>query len=150
LAGFYQANSNSSNKHLPAFFHQIDRDQSATPETTFRKSQANKANIPAPALTKDTTAPSASTSSSDSESEKPHDVEYEVKIDQDFDAHAPQNADSRGQSPRMGQSASGSAAASKGATTLQSVVSPPAGPRRPKHKMTPDDFKFLKVIGRGA
>ncbi|KAF9145013.1 serine/threonine protein kinase psk1 [Mortierella sp. GBA39] len=150
LAGFYQANSNSSNKHLPAFFHQIDRDQSATPETTFRKSQANKANIPAPTLTKDIAAPSVSTNSSDSESDKPHNVEYEVKIDHDFDAHAPQNADSRGQSPRMGQSASGSASAGKGATPLQSVVSPHAGPLRPKHKMTPDDFKFLKVIGRGA
>ncbi|KAF9903823.1 serine/threonine protein kinase psk1 [Linnemannia zychae] len=149
-AGFYQTNGSPSNKHLPAFFHQVDRDQSATPETTFRKSQAHQVNnIPAPALAKDT-VPSASSSSSDSESEKPHDVEYEVKIDQDFDAHAPQNTDSRGQSPRMGLPASGINGATKGATLAQSVVSPPAGPRRPKHKMTPDDFKFLKVIGRGA
>ncbi|KAK3837518.1 MAG: kinase-like domain-containing protein [Linnemannia gamsii] len=150
LAGFYQTNGSLSNKHLPAFFHQIDRDQSATPETTFRKCQDNQANnIPAPALTSDA-ALSASTNSSDSESEKPHDVEYEVKIDQDFDAHAPQNTDSRGQSPRMGQPASGLNATIKGAISAQSILSPPAGPRRPKHKMTPDDFKFLKVIGRGT
>ncbi|KAF9097264.1 serine/threonine protein kinase psk1 [Mortierella sp. AD031] len=152
MAGFYQTNSSSSNKHLPAFFHQIDRDQTATPETTFRKSQANHllgTNIPAPGLTKANNV-SASTNSSDSESEKPHDVEYEVKIDQDFDAHAPQNADSRGQSPRMGQSASGTGAAAGGGGIAKPAASPLAGPRRPKHKMTPDDFKFLKVIGRGA
>ncbi|KAG0279232.1 serine/threonine protein kinase psk1 [Linnemannia exigua] len=119
FSGFYQTNGSSSNKHLPAFFHQVDRDQSATPETTFRKCQDNQANnIPALALTRDA-APSASTNSSDSESEKPHDVEYEVKIDQDFDAHAPQNTDSRGQSPRMGQPASDPNGTTKGAISAQ-------------------------------
>ncbi|KAF9928851.1 serine/threonine protein kinase psk1 [Linnemannia zychae] len=150
MAGFYQANSNSSNKHLPAFFHQIDRDQSATPETTFLNSQTNQANNTSVPVSTKQNAPISSSSSDDDDTEKPHDVEYEVKIDQDFDAHAPQIADSRGQSPRMGQSASGPGSTAKDATPAQSVTSPPAGPRRPKHKMTPDDFKFLKVIGRGA
>ncbi|CAO3567420.1 unnamed protein product [Mortierella alpina] len=149
-SGLYEANSNSSNKHLPAFFYQADREQSMTPESTFRTSRSNE---PHPVLA---TAPApASAQGSDSDSEKPRDVEYEVKIDHDFDAHASQTAESRGHSPRPGQAAS-MAAETEGSTanllsgTKSANISPLAGPRRPRHKMTPDDFKFLKVIGRGA
>ncbi|KAG0205883.1 serine/threonine protein kinase psk1 [Mortierella sp. GBA30] len=152
--GLYQTNDNSSNKHLPAFFHQIDRDQSMTPETTFLSSRSQDAKtLAAVAIVPST----ASTQGSDSESEKSRDVEYEVRIDHDFDAYAPQAAESRGHSPRAGQTASLAVVGEAGSTVnslssgLKSAnVSPPAGPRRPRHKMTPDDFKFLKVIGRGA
>ncbi|KAG0341772.1 serine/threonine protein kinase psk1 [Podila horticola] len=140
-SGFYNSNHNSSNKHLPAFFHEVDREQSMTPESSFIKarSQAN-------AVTSDGITNHGSTESSDQESDDS--VEYEVKIDQDFDAHAG-SAESRGQSPRPGQSASTSP--TRDAPKPAKIeTSPRAGPRKPKHKMTPDDFKFLKVIGRGA
>ena len=148
--GLYETNSNSSNKHLPAFFYQVDREQSMTPESTFRTSRSHESHPVVAAAPTTVSAPG-----SDSESEKPRDVEYEVKIDHDFDAHASQTAESRGHSPRPGQAAS-LTAGPEGSTINSSSgvksanVSPPAGPRRPRHKMTPDDFKFLKVIGRGA
>ncbi|KAG0263545.1 serine/threonine protein kinase psk1 [Mortierella polycephala] len=145
--GFYQANNNSSNKHLPAFFHQIDRDQSMTPETTYLTSRSHEAQVVP------TSAPT-SVQGSDSECEKAQDMEYEVKIDHDFDAHTPLSAESRGHSPCPGQQ-SGIVPVCVSSDNLQSGVksasiSPLTGPRRPKHKMSPDDFKFLKVIGRGA
>ncbi|GJJ73419.1 serine/threonine-protein kinase Psk1 [Entomortierella parvispora] len=145
---YQQTNGNTSHKHLPAFYHQIDRDQSSTPETSFRKSQATVA------ATTTTATVSVGGSDHESDGEKPQDVEYEVAIDQPFDAHAPQTTDSRGHSPRPGQAApsttstAGAGASQSGAKSAN--VSPPAGPRRPRHKMSPDDFKFLKVIGRGA
>ncbi|KAF9438825.1 serine/threonine protein kinase psk1 [Entomortierella beljakovae] len=146
--GFYQSSGNSSNKYLPAFFHQIDREQAMTPESTYLKSRIKQGSGSDLAVT--TSAPTSistrvankSAHSSDSESEN---VEYEVRIDQDFDANAPQTADSRGQSPRPGQ-----LAASRNTGIKSAAVSPAVGPRRPRHKMTPDDFRFLKVIGRGA
>ncbi|KAG0299884.1 serine/threonine protein kinase psk1 [Dissophora globulifera] len=153
--GFYQSTSNSSNKHLPAFFHQVDREQAMTPESTYVTSRAQHldggASISGSALVPTITHTNTQ-SSSDAEVEN---VEYEVQIDQDFDAHAPQTADSRAQSPFPGQR-SVAASRSSGSTGEQlggiksANVSPAAGPRRPKHKMSPDDFKFLKVIGRGA
>ncbi|KAF9110208.1 serine/threonine protein kinase psk1 [Mortierella sp. AM989] len=152
--GFYQTNDNSSNKHLPAYFHQVDREQAMTPESTFQKSRSHPSNGTIAATVTTVTAATAptpaiingSTQNSDSESEN---VEYEVKIDQDFDASAPQTTDSRGQSPRPGQLSAGPASNAQFGVRSANV-SPAVGPRRPKHKMTPDDFKFLKVIGRGA
>ncbi|KAI1314429.1 serine/threonine protein kinase psk1 [Mortierella claussenii] len=183
---YHQIHGNSSSKYLPAFFHQVDREQAMTPESTFRsqqQQQQHSAVMDPTALNHNTfakktaadgsssTSNSNSNSNTDSESEN---VEYEVKIDQDFDAHAPQTTDSRGHSPRPGQLAASSilAAGSRsptfvtangnalvaaaapatgaGAGGVVGLKSPSAGPRRPKHKMTPDDFKFLKVIGRGA
>ncbi|KAG0040963.1 serine/threonine protein kinase psk1 [Gryganskiella cystojenkinii] len=147
--GLYQTtNGSSSHKHLPAFFHQIDRDQSSTPETSFRKSQANST------LTTATFSATSGSSDQESDGERPENVEYEVKIDQPFDAYAPQTTDSRGHSPRPGQTGASSTTIpltgnqTNGAKAAN--VSPPTGPRRPRHKMSPDDFKFLKVIGRGA
>ncbi|KAF9352018.1 serine/threonine protein kinase psk1 [Mortierella sp. AD094] len=151
--GFYQTNNNSSNKHLPAYFHQVDREQAMTPESTFLKSRAQQANGVVPASVTTVTANSSpnpatisSTQSSDGESEN---VEYEVRIDHDFDAHAPLTADSRSQSPRPGQLSAGLTSNAQSGVKSASL-SPAVGPRRPKHKMTPDDFTFLKVIGRGA
>ena len=40
--GLYETNNNSSNKHLPAFFYQADREQSMTPESTFRTSRSHE------------------------------------------------------------------------------------------------------------
>lgn len=141
-SGFYNSNLNSSNKHLPAFFHEVDREQSMTPESSFIKarSQAN--------ATVANEIKHASTESSDQDSDDS--VEYEVKIDQDFDAHAGSAGESRGQSPRPGQSASTSPSGKNAPKLAKIDTSPRAGPRKPRHKMTPDDFKFLKVIGRGA
>ncbi|KAF8977679.1 serine/threonine protein kinase psk1 [Entomortierella lignicola] len=150
--GFYQSNCNSSNKHLPAFFHQVDREQAMTPESTFLKSRAQQVNnVPvatatATAILSPKSTSSSSAQGSDIESEN---VEYEVNIDQDFDAHAPQTADSRGQSPHPGQLSAGPTSNARSGVKSASV-SPAVGPRRPRHKMTPDDFTFLKVIGRGA
>ncbi|KAG0364780.1 kinase-like domain-containing protein [Gamsiella multidivaricata] len=149
--GLYQANNNSSSKHLPAFFHQVDREQAMTPESTFLTSRSQQANG-APATSNvgnDHRSPGSTGTSAQCSDNETEQVEYEVKIDQDFDAHAPQTTDSRGQSPRPGQLSAGRLA--NGQPGGRSAnVSPLAGPRRPKHKMTPDDFKFLKVIGRGA
>ncbi|KAF8951324.1 serine/threonine protein kinase psk1 [Haplosporangium bisporale] len=142
LSGFYNCNLNSSNKHLPAFFHEVDREQSMTPESSFIKarSQAN--------ATVANEIKHGSTESSDQDSDDS--VEYEVKIDQDFDAHAGSAGESRGQSPRPGQSTSTSPSGKSAPKLAKIDTSPRAGPRKPRHKMTPDDFKFLKVIGRGA
>lgn len=139
-SGFYNNNHYSSNKHLPAFFHEVDREQSMTPESSFIKARSQANAVASVGIAHE------STESSDQESDDS--VEYEVKIDQDFDAHAG-SSESRGQSPRPGQSASTSPA--KDALKPAKIdTSPRTGPRKPKHKMTPDDFKFLKVIGRGA
>ncbi|KAG0038270.1 serine/threonine protein kinase psk1 [Podila clonocystis] len=136
---FYNSH-NSSNKHLPAFFYEVDREQSMTPESSFIKARSQANTVASNGITR------GSTESSDRESDDS--VEYEVKIDQDFDAHAG-SAESRGQSPRPGQSASTSPA--KDALKPAKIdTSPRSSPRKPKHKVTPDDFKFLKVIGRGA
>ncbi|KAG0242507.1 serine/threonine protein kinase psk1 [Mortierella sp. GBA43] len=148
--GFYQANNNSSNKHLPAFFHQVDREQALTPESTYLKSRSQEQS----SGTSTSAALASSTQNSDSEGE--NSVEYEFKIDQDFDANASHVVDSRGHSPRPGYSprpsrlSAGNSESNLSSGIKTANVSPAVGPRRPKHKMTPDDFKFLKVIGRGA
>ncbi|KAF9936166.1 serine/threonine protein kinase psk1 [Modicella reniformis] len=150
--GFYQTNGNSSNKHLPAFFHQVDREQALTPESTYLKSRSPQQEQHQQSNNAVFTPAAVTPSLQNSDNEAENDVEYEVKIDQDFDAHAPHAIDSRGHSPRPGQFSTGNSGESTQSTigTKPANVSPPAGPRRPKHKMTPDDFKFLKVIGRGA
>lgn len=141
-SGFYNSNLNSSNKHLPAFFHEVDREQSMTPESSFIKARSQVNAIVTNEIKH------GSTESSDEDSGDS--VEYEVKIDQDFDAHSGSAGESRGQSPRLGQSASTSPSGNNAPKPAKIDTSPRAGPRKPKHKMTPDDFKFLKVIGRGA
>ncbi|KAF9906365.1 serine/threonine protein kinase psk1 [Lobosporangium transversale] len=154
--GLYEANNNSS-KHLPAFFHQVDREQAMTPESTFRSQQRDNSTITAATATaaKIKTQSSSNNSSSQNSDNESEGVEYEVKIDQDFDAHTPLTVDSRGVSPRPGQHGISCDTLTTDMNGVKSAavtanVSPSVGPRRPKHKMVPDDFKFLKVIGRGA
>ncbi|KAF9430555.1 serine/threonine protein kinase psk1 [Podila epigama] len=150
----YGSHQNSSNKHLPAFFHEIDREQAMTPESTFlmARSQTTAAAAAAAAAAGEVSMGDDEHSTEDQDNSDDN-VEYEVNIDQDFDAHAGSTADSRSQSPRSGQPSN--VAESNGvhggrSTNGSTATSPQAGPRKPKHKMTPDDFKLLKVIGRGA
>ncbi|KAF9969231.1 serine/threonine protein kinase psk1 [Actinomortierella ambigua] len=115
-------NGTSSTPHLAAFYHEADRQRAYTPETAFLAARSG-------AGSEDLVA-EPSTDDPESAASSDHEVEYEVNIDEEFVA---QNATKTGTNPQLSR-----------------TPSPSNGPRKPRRKMSPDDFDLLKVIGRGS
>ncbi|KAG0230020.1 serine/threonine protein kinase psk1 [Actinomortierella wolfii] len=117
----------TSTSHLAAFYHEADRQRAYTPETAFLAAQPSRAED---LVAEPSTDDPESTTSSDNE------VEYEVNIDEEFVAQSTAAKNGTGQDETN--------------TQLSRTPSPSNGPRKPRRKMSPDDFDLLKVIGRGA
>ncbi|KAG0269884.1 serine/threonine protein kinase psk1 [Actinomortierella ambigua] len=127
--------NNTLTPHLATFYHEADRQRAYTPETAFLAAHPGGG---AAGGIEDLVA-EPSTDDPESADSSDHEVEYEVNIDEEFVFAQPAGAGAAG-------------AAKTGGTSpqLSRTPSPSNGPRKPRRKMSPDDFDLLKVIGRGA